>query len=376
MVTPRWGLLVVGIVVASTGGCARNQGKTANTWSAHAAARYLDDRQDWWSTWRKSARDHDTYCISCHTALPYALSRSSLAPLLDEKRPTEREEALLRNIRKRVSLGKEAAPYYSDGEYGPKVAESHGTESVLNALVLMAYDARSGQMSEDTRIAFAQMWEKQETSGERKGAWKWLQFGLEPWEAEDSPFYGATLAAIALGTTPQEYRTKPEIQGHLEMLREYLRGQAAKQRLANQAALLWAAARWPALLEEADKNAIAKKLLAKQRADGGWSLSSLVGQWEREDGTPLDDRSDGYATGLVCLALLESGVGKDEVHVKAGLQWLNTNQDAEQGSWPGFSLNKRRFSYSDAGRFMGDAATAYAVMALREAEQGEKTASR
>ena len=44
-----------------------------------------------------------------------------------------------------------------------------------------------------------------------------------------------------------------------------------------------------------------------QHADGGWSLTDL-GTWKRRDGTPLETRSDGYATGLVVLVLeRESG---------------------------------------------------------------------
>ena len=42
------------------------------TWSPKAAAGYLDNRMDWWIAWPKTARDHETFCVSCHTAVPYA----------------------------------------------------------------------------------------------------------------------------------------------------------------------------------------------------------------------------------------------------------------------------------------------------------------
>ena len=45
-------------------------------------------------------------------------------------------------------------------------------------------------------------------TGEAKGAWSWLQFHNSPWEG-DSQYYGATLAAIAVGTAPGNYRVRP-----------------------------------------------------------------------------------------------------------------------------------------------------------------------
>ncbi len=46
-----------------------------------------------------------------------------------------------------------------------------------------------------------------------------------------------------------------------------------------------------------------------------------------------------------------------------GLAWLAANQTAE-GSWPANSLNALDPPSADVARFMTDAATAYAVLAL------------
>ncbi|MBL8137721.1 MAG: squalene--hopene cyclase [Acidobacteria bacterium] len=47
-----------------------------------------------------------------------------------------------------------------------------------------------------------------------------------------------------------------------------------------------------------------------------------------------------------------------------GLAWLRTHQDAASGRWPAASPNKERDPDSDTGKFMSDAATAYAVLSL------------
>ena len=47
---------------------------SARAWNPQAAAAYLDARQDWWMNWPKARRDHGTFCISCHTAVPYGLA--------------------------------------------------------------------------------------------------------------------------------------------------------------------------------------------------------------------------------------------------------------------------------------------------------------
>src|SRR5215471_1598192 len=124
----------------------------ANSWSAKAAAAYLDGRLTWWMTWPNAARDHETFCVSCHTVAPYGVGRAALRTALGEQGPSAVERKVLDNITKRVRLWNDVKPFYPDKGDDPKTAESRGTESILNALVLTNYDARSRQLSPDTRL--------------------------------------------------------------------------------------------------------------------------------------------------------------------------------------------------------------------------------
>ena len=343
--------------------------ETVNSWDQKAAAAYLDQRAGWWMEWPKAARDHQTFCVSCHTAVPYALSRSALRKALTEEAPSANERRLLENVTKRVRLWKEIAPFYSDADRGVyKTVESRGTESVLNALILASNDVQNKRLNNDTRAALDNMWAEQQTTGDKDGAWLWLRFANEPWEADDSAFYGATLAAVAAGTAPENYRARPEIQNKIKKLREYLNRECAAQTTINRVAFLWASARLPGLLEPEHQKAIINEVRGKQQADGGWSLSSLVGAWKRADGTPQEPQSDGYATGFITFVLQQAEIPREDAQVQHGLAWLAANQNKTEGFWLSYSLNKNQAHHLSPGtaRFMNDAATAYAVLALTE----------
>lgn len=355
----RWAGLVL-FCAAST--CAQT------AWSAKDAASYLDERASWWMTWRPAARDHGTFCVSCHTLAPYALARPSLDRALGEKGPPATERKVLDNIVRRVRMWKEVEPFYPDQTVGlPKTAESRGTEAILNALILVRNDVPSGRLSPEARLALDNMWSLQFRAGDMNGSWAWLQFHNAPWEG-DSQFYGTALAALAVGNAPGDYKSEPGIQNGIRLMTSWLRKCMDGQTAADRAVLLWASAKLPGLLTPAEQRTIVEELLAKQRDDGGFSMSTLVGNWKRRDNTPFDANSDGYATGLIALALMDVGAPEDRPALKRSLAWLASNQNAADGRWPASSLNKRRELSSDAGRFMSDAATAYAVMALERAE--------
>jgi squalene-hopene/tetraprenyl-beta-curcumene cyclase len=365
-------------LAASLTACSRPQKTVAASWSPKAAAAYLDQREVTWMGWPGAARDHGTFCISCHTVMPYVLARPALRKALAEQESSDDERKIVENVTRRVRLWNEVGPYYTDVGYSNgKPAESRGTEAVLNALILASNDAHGGKLSDDTRTALSNMWALQLTEGDGKGAWHWLQFGMEPWEANDSQYFGAALAAIATATAPEDYRSSSGIQTNLSLLGDYLIRNAARQSMMNRVVFLWASAKLPGLLESEKQKTLIREIMNEQQSDGGWDLSSHAwpGGWSwhsivrrrfRSDWTRQNAESDGYATGLVTFVLQEVGVSPQDSSVKRGLWWLARNQSPDDGSWPSSSLSQRRNPSSNVGHFMRDAATAYAVLALSQ----------
>ncbi|MGA8740335.1 MAG: hypothetical protein WB561_04015 [Terracidiphilus sp.] len=337
------------------------------TWSPTAAANYLDSRETWWQGWDRAHKDHGTLCVSCHTQASYALARPVLRGPAGERAPSAQEQVMLASVEKRVREWKDMQPFYSDAVYGAgKEIESRNAESVLNAIILTNYDAPLGHLSERTRMAFDHAWELQSKSGPDAGAWVWQNFDYTPWESKESQYHWAALMALTVGSAPDRYMDDPKIAANLAALRGYLRGHYDAQPLVNKIVAMWAGKYFTGILTNDQIRTLVDQVSRLQHGDGGWSLAEL-GTWKRRDNTPLETRSDGYATGLVVLALEESPLTSDKKpHIARGLAWLEANQDKNTGAWPAWSLNKNRDPNSDVGKFMSDAATSYAVLALED----------
>jgi len=373
---PRPAIMIPGLVLLAALAAreARSEDPAQPSWSPQAAASYLDGRAESWLKWPGAARGQGTACASCHSSTPIALARSALGEPLGEKRAGAIETKLIDNMKKRVEnwdkieadskAGKDPfRAYYSDKEQ-----ESLGTESVLNALILVNHDVQRerGVLSSLTRKALGHLWEQQQDNG----AWLWLDFGLNPWE-KDCEYYGAALAAVAVGSAGKSYYDQAAVQPKVSALKQYLKTQYPTQPLHHRVLCLWASSRLSGLLSEEARHRLIDELLNSQEADGGWSLSKLGGNgsakgaWQSHGVYPSGSVSDGYATGLVVLALKRAGVAADNPKLKRAVRWLVRNE--KEGSWPANYLNKQRDPQENLGKFMRDAATAFAVMALTEA---------
>jgi squalene-hopene/tetraprenyl-beta-curcumene cyclase len=335
----------------------------ASSWSPQSAAHYLDARETWWQAWPRAQKDHGTYCISCHTVVPYALARPALRAALSDSTLAAPEQTMLASVEKRVTEWPEMAPFYPDEKYGPgKAVESRATEAVLNAIILASYDAAQGQLRPVTRTAFANAFALQETAGPLAGAWKWQDFHLGPWESSESGYHGAALLMLSAVRLPGGFAREPALRAHLDALRGYLRSNYAAQPLLNRLCVLWASASEPHLLTRAERRDLIASLRGLQQPDGGFLLAALDPR-PRVDHSSAPTASDGYATALAALALEASGVSGRDPALRGSLAWLAAHQQPD-GSWPAASLNKQRDPASDAAPFMTDAATAYAVLAL------------
>ncbi|MGH9786088.1 MAG: hypothetical protein ACRD88_18110, partial [Terriglobia bacterium] len=328
-------------------------------WKPQAAAEYLDSRQKDWFAW-PTANKHGTPCLSCHTGLPYLLSRPALRRALSESGPTEYESGLLSALRSRVAR-KTAKELYPEDK-GTHAAQATGVETVLAALLLAKADA--GRLSAETQEAFDRLWRLQLKEGPAKGAWDWFALDLDPWETADSIYFGASLAALAVGSTPASYQARPEVREGVAALTDYLRGARPGQPLHNRIALLWASTKLPAALSKADRRALLEEIARKQHADGGWTMESLGAFANHPKAPPPGSGSNSYATAFTAFAMRQAGVGAREPSLARALAWLRARQDPLTGVWTASSMNKLYEPGSNQIRFMQDAATGYAVLAL------------
>jgi hypothetical protein len=354
---------------------------TPTAWDKAAAAKFLDDRMDMWFQKARKLQTGQgtTTCVSCHTVVPYALARPALRKAVGVTQPTPQEARLLEETLRRVDTYGSHEPLLKD-----KAEQSRGTEAVLNLLILSGEDARQNRLapSGPTRKALEELWEEQRADG----AWHWVDAGLEPYEASDSIYYGAALAAIAVGLVP-DYGSVGGINGAggMSKLRAYLNTKYADQNLYSRVWMLLASSRLSGLLSREQISVLAASLEGKQNADGGWSLYSL-GPWTWSKASPpfepkgkpdvaLLSKSDGYVTGLITYALRQAGLPADNPSLKRATVWLEANQrecqidQSRWNCWRAYSLNHDQEHGGEEGEpwrrmFMSEGATAFAALAL------------
>ena len=302
-------------------------------WSPRLAAQFLDQRQKEWFAW-PNANTGAKPCVSCHTGVTYLMARPALRKELGEAEPTVYEKGLLESLRSRVSKRE------------PPAAPGIGVESVFAALFL------------PTDAAFDRMWALQIKDGEARGSWNWFSLKDDPWEMPESKFFGASMAALAVGSAPEQYRERPE----LKDLLAYLRRSETGQPLHNRLALLWASSRLSDVLTDAARRALIDEVWHKQDSDGGWSLAAL-GPFEFKDAAKSSVGSTGYATAFTAYVMQQAGASKTNPRMAKALTWLRTHQEPE-GFWQADSMNKVYEPGSMQSQFMRDAATSYAALTL------------
>jgi len=333
---------------------------SATPYNRLTAASYLDSREVWWQQWPHARRDHGTICISCHTQVPYAMVRPTLQHLLGETAMPATEKIMMDNVENRVTHWSEMLPFYSD-----EAAQSHATEAVQNAIILVNVDEQQGHLRTVTRTALDNTWALQEKSGRLAGGWVWQNFDLGPWESEESGYQGAALFLLTVESAPDHYAHEAGVREPMQRLEGFLHAHYAEQPVLNQMYVLWASGKVPALMAEPERAELLQQIHNLQKPDGGWCLSS-IDKRERQDDTQQSTEADGYATGLAILALDAAGTSHRDPAIARGVQWLETNQN-KTGMWVATSINKQRDLDSEAGKFMSDTATAYAILALQKA---------
>ena len=309
-------------------------------WNPRLAAQFMDRRQKDWFAWPRANRDA-TPCVSCHTGITYLMARPALRKALGEPEPTIYETGLLESLRSRVSKRE------------PPAAPGIGVESILAALFL------PNTATLDRLLAL------QIKQGDSKGSWNWFSLKDDPWEMPESKFFGASMAALAIGSAPAPERDRRDLRDRPEVkdLVAYLERARTGQPLHNRLTLLWASSRLPVAMPAAARRALIEEVWQKQEADGGWSIDSL-GPFEFKPEAQHTTGSNAYATAFTAYVMEQTAPGKADPKLAKALAWLRRHQDPEGGYWHADSMNHVYAAGGMESQFMRDAATAYAVLAL------------
>jgi squalene-hopene/tetraprenyl-beta-curcumene cyclase len=311
------------------------------TFDPQKATALLDDVALKWTRQNK--------CATCHTNVSYLMVR----PLLG----SEAAEAT-REIRQTLK------EYAVTAKGGPPELESFFIAPIASALAVND-GLRGGALDPDTRQLLNYLWTLQQSDG----GWKYTTHDMLPFLERDF-YYVALLVALAVGYAPDAYSASDEAKAGLAKLQSFIRNRPPEN-LHDKAVLLWASVRTPGLISSEQQVAYERALLGSQQKDGGWTLPSL-GSWPRKDGAPNDPNglSDGYATGLVAMALCQRGRTERDVSVARAIRWLRSHQRVS-GRW------YTRSTYSDRFRnYISNMGTAYALMAIDRCSRRDTTDGR
>src|SRR2546428_6825735 len=132
-------VLLMGLTASGLG----SQGAAAEHggWDREGAAKYLDEGMDAWFANAKKLRTGQgvTTCVSCHTVVPYALSRPVLRRARHVSTRTPQEGRPLEGVARPVGTHTAPQPFHDGGE-GQKTKPPR-TEGVLQARSLAHADA-------------------------------------------------------------------------------------------------------------------------------------------------------------------------------------------------------------------------------------------
>jgi squalene-hopene/tetraprenyl-beta-curcumene cyclase len=298
----------------------------AKEFSLERGRKFMDDVSLQWQRERK--------CVTCHTNFAYLVTGSGYGA----GRPAF---AAVRKFVEDLVSERWAAK-------GPR----WDAEVLVAAMGLAVSDAEgNGKLHPLTRQALDRMWTVQKPDG----GWNWLKCGWPPMEADD--YYGATIALLATGRAPENYAATPAAQEGVKKVRQYLATHAPPS-LHHKGMLFWASKHIDGIMTPEEQKKTVDELLALQKADGGWAVSTFL-PWKRGDGKEQDlESSDGYGTGYVLHLARLFGIPATDERLARGIRWLKSHQRAS-GRWFTRSLNK------DGRSFLTHAGTAFALAALQ-----------
>ena len=144
-------------------------------WNARLAEQYMDSRQKEWVAW-PIAQVSGVACVSCHSGLPYLVSRPALRQSLGEKSgPTLYEDLLVEVMR--ATVFRTDAKELFGGSQGPILSiKCMALRWYFPSVVLAMEDAPRGKLSPEGEKAFERMWSIQLKDGAGQGSLAVVRF--------------------------------------------------------------------------------------------------------------------------------------------------------------------------------------------------------